>query len=923
MKGLAHILVPLAVLALLLSEYAFPQKNNLDNPATKSNLIVVEPEFDPSPSCKPKFSPIPYRPLKRTRIALVLSGGGARGIAQVGVLKVFEKYNIPVDFIVGSSIGGIVGGLYATGYKAAQLEKIVKDINWDEVLALTEEAKRKDLFVPQKEIQERSILVIRFDEFEPIIPSSVVSGQRFTNMINMLALQGIYHPNPSFDDLKIPFRAVTTDLVSGKRIVIDRGDLSEAMRASATVPIVFAPVEKDSMQLLDGGILSNIPVDVAKNLGYDAVIAVNTTSGLRSADEVKALWETADQITSIMQQKEDREQLANADVVITPRIGKHRSTNFTGLDTLIALGEAEAEKKIGEIVSMIQRRERRSGDSSIHGKFGVEIRGDKIPDSLRQMILFRPKGDSILLSTIENDVRNIYELGFYSDVRARIELDTVNTKIVYLVKSNPILRGVDLQGNHLLLTSDLTKPFESIIWNPIRVSAVQNALESVLEQYREKGYSLARIDSVRLEEGTGLLHLTLDEGVIQKVVVDGNTKTKNHVILREFPLHEGEVFAVDKANQGIVNVSSMNLFPQVLLEVRYESDKPLVIIKVVERSSELARLGIRTDNERNTMISVDVRDENLFGLGMEFGGRFLGGFSSHTMRQWLLEYRANRLFETYFTYNVKGYYKFRDVFLYADDPAVMAENRWNRISTGEYEEIKYGGSATVGAQFEKLGNVTAEVKLEKHHVETTLGEPVSTEDFRLISLKLGSTIDSQDKFPFPNGGVLINISYETALDNWGSQISFSKIFFSYENYTTYGGHTLHPKFVFGFADATFPLSEQFSLGGQNLFYGLREDEFRGRQIFAVSLEYRFLLPIKIFFDTYFKARYDLGSAWAQRQNIRFKDLRHGIGAELAFDTPIGPAGFALGKSFILRRTLPNNPISWGPTIVYFMIGFNL
>lgn len=929
MKGLTHIVVLLALtllptLVLAQSNAGTDSAKSNRDTLTRSSIVIVRPQFDTVAHGKRSFDLIPYRALKRPRVALVLSGGGARGISQVGVLKVFERYHVPIDFIVGASIGSVVGGLYAAGYGAAQLENVVKQTNWDEVLALTEEAKRKDLFVEQKKTEEKGVLVIRFDKFEPIIPSSVVSGQRFTHLLNMLTLQGIYHAGPSFDDLKIPFRAVTTDLISGKRIIIDRGDLGEALRASATVPLLFAPVEKDSMQLVDGGVLSNIPVDVAKAMGYDVVITVNTTSGLRSADEMKAPWEAADQITSVMQQKENQEQLANADVIIAPELGKHRSSDFTRLDSLIALGEKAAEQKIGEIVSRIQHCGHSSDHQGVVTNFSIQFQGDQIRDSLRHQILLHEREDSLSLSTIEDNVQEIYGLGFYSEVHARVEQDTLAAKVTYVVQSNPILREVVFEGNRVVPGSELKRLFQPLTGKPISVTEGKRTIEMMLQQYREKGYSLARIDTTQFDDDSGILSIKLDEGRIQRVVIVGNIKTQDYVILREFPMGEGDVFTLEKANQGMVNLSSMNLFQQVVLEVQYESDAPNVVIKVIEKSSKLARFGVRVDNERNTMLSVDVRDENLWGSGMQLGGTFLGGLSSHTMRQWILEFRTNRLFETYLTCSIRGYHKFRDVFTYADDPTVTAANEWNRIRTGEYEETKYGGSATVGAQFEKLGNVTAEVKVEHHLIEGKLGEPVSPEDFRLVSLRLGSVIDTQDKFPFPGDGILMNLFYELATNKWGSEASFSQIFFSYETYTTYFQvHTLHPKFIFGFGDGTLPLSEQFSLGGQNMFYGLREDEFRGRQIFLVSFEYRVLLPIKIFFDTYFKARYDLGSAWAQREDIRFKDLRHGIGAELAVDTPIGSAQFALGKSFIWHRDLPNNPISWGPTIVYFMIGFSI
>jgi NTE family protein len=123
------------------------------------------------------------------------------------------------------------------------------------------------------------------------------------------------------------------------------------------------------------------------------------------------------------------------------------------------------------------------------------------------------------------------------------------------------------------------------------------------------------------------------------------------------------------------------------------------------------------------------------------------------------------------------------------------------------------------------------------------------------------------------------------------------------------------------ADNTLPLTQQFSLGGQNMFFGFRNDEYRGRQILNVSAEYRYKLPVKIFFDAYFKLRYDIGSAWEEREAIRYKDLKHGIGVTLSFDTPIGPADFSVGRSFFFKDRLPKNTLVKGEPFFYFTIGY--
>jgi len=263
----------------------------------------------------------PFVEERRPRVGLVLSGGGARGAAQIGVLKVLERHKIPIDFIAATSMGAIVGGLYASGYTTAEIESLALTTNWDELLSFSDEAKRTDLAIDQKLAADWSFLVVRFEGLQPVIPHAVSSGQRLTNFLSEQTLQALYHPDPTFDDLKIPFRAVTTDLVSGKRIVLDRGSLAQALRASATVLLLFNPIEQDSMRLVDGGLVSNIPVDVARDAGCDIVLAVNSTSGLRTADEMTAPWQTADQIMGIMMQLSNQEQLKLADITITPEIG--------------------------------------------------------------------------------------------------------------------------------------------------------------------------------------------------------------------------------------------------------------------------------------------------------------------------------------------------------------------------------------------------------------------------------------------------------------------------------------------------------------------------------------------------------------------------------------------------------------------------
>ena len=286
-----------------------------------------------------------------------------------------------------------------------------------------------------------------------------------------------------------------------------------------------------------------------------------------------------------------------------------------------------------------------------------------------------------------------------------------------------------------------------------------------------------------------------------------------------------------------------------------------------------------------------------------------------------LEHKSNRIFNTYLTYKINAYYQFQDIFHYTDIPTT-SDKRFSRITDGEYRQIYYGTSISVGTQVEKLGNLIFKGKYQFDETKIIDSSEVSPYKTKIVSLKISSTIDTQDKYPYPKNGVYFKGSYETAHSILGGDIGFTNIGFDYRSYFTINGeHTFSPRIMMGFGDKTLPLSEQYSLGGQSIFFGMRENEFRGRQIFFSSLEYTVQFPFHIFFDTYFKFRYDLGSIWADQEQIRFKDLRHGIGGTISFDTPIGPADFSVGRSFILKKNLPQNIISWGDVNFYFSIGF--
>jgi NTE family protein len=880
-------------------------------------VTIIRPELGEGKLRYPQL--LSYRSVQHPRIAVVFSGGGARGVASIGVLRVLERNDIPIDLIVGTSMGSVIGGLYAMGYSPNQLQRMIDTTNWEDLLSYTDEARRRDMFLDQKIVRDKSVLVLRFEGLTPVIPEAFSTGQRLTNYLNILTLQALYKPEPSFDDLRIPFRAVTTDLVTGKRIILDRGDMTEALRASLSVPLLFSSVPRDSMQLLDGGLVDNLPVDVAIAHDANIVVAVDMVSPLRPKSKLNAPWEIADQITTIMMQEATKLARAKANIVITPKLEDHLSSDFTGLDSIIAAGEIAAEESLPMFKKLIREctLQKYEADSTMRYEWPRFSWTNELSLEYQDSLQIYMKRGWVTKKDLQVIANDIYEEGDYASVEEIVEQQMDSTIIKITLSPNPVLHDVNILGNSIFPVDTLLSLFRPLYGQHLNVRRITPAFEHLLAMYRTSGYSLARILHARFDSTSNSVNIVLDEGVVSRTDIHGTTKTRDWVLRRELPWHDNDLLTLSKVSQGMANLFGTNLFDQMHLSIHHEGDSlqwNVTTIHTHERNTELIRFGLRVDNERNIQPSIDVRDENLFGAGAEIGLLIGGGTRNQS---YVTEIKATRIFNTYLTFNLKGYSIVRDINFYDDGPA--NNTRWfERDRVGEYREHRNGGLMSFGAQLERLGSVTIEGRLEKINVDNIFNATITNQEYNISSIRFGTSVDTQDKFPYPTDGIVFNFSYESALMKLVDAPGFTKMFFSYDTYHTfYKGHVIHPRFMIGVADETLPISEQFSLGGQQDFFGFREDNTRGRQLLAASLEYQYKLPFELFFNTYFKARYDFGSVWARTVEMRLKDFKHGIGVTVGLDTPIGPAEFSLGRSFYFL----NSSVSFGPFAAYFSIGY--
>ncbi|MDC8011181.1 patatin-like phospholipase family protein [Tahibacter soli] len=281
------------------------------------------------------------------RTCLVLGGGGARGAAHIGVLKVLERERVPIDCITGTSMGAIVGGLYAAGYDADAIEVVLKGIDWKDMFR--DDPPRQELPMRRKEDELRFLggIELGLKDGSIALPRGMIQGQKLQLLLRRLLLStgGVQ----TFDDLPIPFRSIATDIGNGEKVVFSDGDLAMAIRASMSVPGAFAPVRYRGRLMVDGGIVDNVPIDVARALGGTRLIVVNVGEPLVDEEKLNSPFSIANQMLTTLMKRETDIQLAtlgDADVLIVPDLGDVGSADFQRAGETVAAGAASAEKAV-------------------------------------------------------------------------------------------------------------------------------------------------------------------------------------------------------------------------------------------------------------------------------------------------------------------------------------------------------------------------------------------------------------------------------------------------------------------------------------------------------------------------------------------------------------------------------------------------
>jgi NTE family protein len=401
----------------------------------------------------------------RPKIGVVFGGGGAKGAAHIGVLKVLEEQKIPVDYVAGTSMGAIVGALYASGLSAGELEKVITAIDWKDVFSGDPDRRDIDYRRKREDFEILTKLSVGIKDGKVVFPKGLIKDQKVNVLFEMLML----HTSDinDFDKLPIPYRAIAADLETGEMVVIKGGRLADAARASMSVPGAFPPMELNNRLLIDGGIVRNVPVDIVREMGADIVICIDLDKPLPQRKDIGGSLSVLNQMIDIMMKENVKDQvktLGPKDVYINPDLGVLGSTDFDKAAEISSLGEKAAREKIdslkrysvseSEYAAFTARHHREQMTEVKIASVKVEVEGEtKISTEVVTSRLSIKPGDTVNVDKLKQEAGIVYGTGDFERVDLNVKKGQDGYELV--VKAKEKSWGPNYLRIGMALESDL------------------------------------------------------------------------------------------------------------------------------------------------------------------------------------------------------------------------------------------------------------------------------------------------------------------------------------------------------------------------------------------------------------------------------------------------------------------------------------
>ncbi|MDR9400966.1 MAG: patatin-like phospholipase family protein [Psychroflexus sp.] len=367
------------------------------------------------------------------KVGLVLSGGGAKGLAHIGVLKVIEEHNIKIDYIAGTSMGAIVGGLYASGYNTTQLDSIFRKTDFSRIIRDKISYQSRSFF--SREFGNKYVVSLPFEDFKVEIPSGLSKGQNLYNLLKKLSLVA---NKDKFENMKIPFFCMATNLETAESVQLDSGSLALAMTASGAIPSIFKPMEVNGKLLSDGGITDNYPIERLRRKGMDKIIGVNVQDSLVGKEQLETGIEVITQINNFRTIKDMREKRPKTDVYIRPNIKLYDVLSFDKGKAIIQAGEIAALKQINKLKKLPKQDDKTTSGQIKMGRFrlgDIVLNGDfSFPRSYITGKLDLRKGQIVSLSEINQGINGLNATGNFRSIRYKLKNKNGVTDIIFSIQ---------------------------------------------------------------------------------------------------------------------------------------------------------------------------------------------------------------------------------------------------------------------------------------------------------------------------------------------------------------------------------------------------------------------------------------------------------------------------------------------------------
>ena len=843
---------------------------------------------------------------KAPKLGLALAGGGAKAASSIGVLKVLDREGIRVAAIAGTSMGAGIGSLYAAGYSPDEIERIFLATDWNDIYRDT--PGRAFLTQEQKESGSRHLLTFMFHRGRFIPPSGLTAAQKLTNLWMAKTLAASFEADLDFNKLRVPFRAVATDIETGEAVVLDHGLLHEAARASAAIPAVFQPVELGGRLLVDGGLVNNLPVDVARSMGVEVVLAVDSSRKLEKRERLISAFDIMSQSISVQVRRESERQAALADLVITPDTSEYYFTDFPSIGKIIKKGEEAAEEALPRIRELLRAKAETRQEAQWFRIAGLIIRGNVSATEAEIRQAMAPVLAPLRESTsddIHQTLTAVFNIGCFSDVSLELTRQGDTYNAILSVRENPVVKALTVNGNTIITTYELISRLKWQIGRPLNTARLSADLDAVVKQYRDRGYLLTRVERAGLMSDNSTLELALYEGRVDSIALSGGNKTQPSLIRREIRTAAGKPLNLDILAYDIQHLYALDYFESLAVNIAKSPQGGVTLtFKIKEKPTSTVRLGLRYDLEDGFTGLTDLVVDNVTGRGIKlYLNTRYGNYTDVTFG-----YHSPVFLRSYFVHSVQVFHRQRNYFIY---------EAGHKIS--ELDITRTGAEASFGYEWFRFGDTHLRYRYTSDKTVETLGRlPVPNRD-HITSLAVLSTVDTRDSGSFAHKGILLKGSYETARPPFGDGDGFVKTTVSAQgNVPIAERHTFILEASGGTSSGNIPYQDRFGIGGSDYLLGVpllgyQRREFTGSAELGFSAAWRWKFreyQLKAVKAAYLTLTAQAANVWDSRDDISVRDLRNGGGLGLSADSLIGPIRLDVAMA------------EGGRKAVYFSAGFD-